>query len=38
LNIGEDSKTVYVNDSYNLDTTPLDIDNIIEEITEEDME
>jgi hypothetical protein len=34
LEIGKDSKTVYVNDTYNLDTIPFDIENIIEEITE----
>jgi hypothetical protein len=36
--IGEDSKTVYINDSYSLDTIPFDIENIIDEITEEDIE
>jgi hypothetical protein len=38
LETGEDSKTVYINDSCNLDTIPFDVENmIIEEITEEDI-
>jgi hypothetical protein len=36
--IGKDSKTVYINDSYNLNTIPFDVENIIDEITEEDVE
>ena len=28
--IGENSKTVYINDNYNLDTIPLDVDTIID--------
>jgi hypothetical protein len=36
--IGKDSKTVYINASYNLDTIPFDVENIIDEITKEDME
>jgi hypothetical protein len=36
--IGEDSKTVYINDSSNLDAIPFDVENIIDEITEEDVE
>jgi hypothetical protein len=28
--VSEDSKTVYINDSYNLDTIPLDVDQIID--------
>jgi hypothetical protein len=28
--IGDDSKTVYVNDSYNLDTIPFDVGQIID--------
>jgi hypothetical protein len=36
--IGEDSKTVYINDSYNLDTIPFDVENVIDAITEEDVE
>jgi hypothetical protein len=35
--IGEDSKTVYINDNTNLDTIPFDAENILDEITEEDM-
>ena len=28
--IGENSKTVYINDSYNLDTIPFDVEAIID--------
>jgi hypothetical protein len=38
LEFGENSKTVYINDSNYLDTIPLDVENIIDEITKEDME
>ena len=30
--IGEDAKTIYVNDAFNLDTIPFDVENIIDEI------
>jgi hypothetical protein len=41
LEIGDDSKIyepVYVNDSYNLDTIPFSAENILDEMTEEDMD
>jgi hypothetical protein len=38
LEFGENSKTVYMNDSYYLDIIPFDVENIIDEITEEDVE
>jgi hypothetical protein len=39
LKSNKDSKTVYVNDScYNLNIMSFDIENIIEKITEEDIE
>jgi hypothetical protein len=28
--VGKDSKTVYINDSYNLDMIPLDVNQIID--------
>jgi hypothetical protein len=37
LKIGKDSKTVYGNDSYNLNTIPFDVENIIEKISKEDI-
>jgi hypothetical protein len=38
LEIGKDSKTIYVDDSYKLNTISFDIENIIEELTDEDIE
>jgi hypothetical protein len=41
LEIGEDSKTVYVNENdgrYSFNTIAFDVDNSIEEITDEDIE
>ncbi len=36
--ISNHSKTVYINDSYNLDSIPFDIKNIIDEANTEDSE
>jgi hypothetical protein len=36
--IGDSSKIVYVNDSFNLDTIPFDCEGIIEEMTNEELE
>ena len=38
VDTGEDAKTVYVNDSTNLDTIPFDTKNIIQEMSDEDIE
>jgi hypothetical protein len=35
---GKDAKTVYVNDSSNLDTIAFDVKNIIEEIMDEEIQ
>ncbi len=34
--LGDDSKTVYINDSYSLDSIPFDIVNIIDTDNSED--
>ena len=35
---GKNAKTIYVNESFNLDTISLDVKNIIEEITDEEFQ
>ena len=37
-NIEDSSKIVYVNDSFNLDTIPFDVDGIIEEMSDDELE
>jgi hypothetical protein len=34
----ENSTTVYVNDSFNMDSIPFDVGQILEEVTREDIE
>jgi hypothetical protein len=36
--IGKDYKTVYVNDTFNLDTILFDVKEVIEEISDEEMQ
>jgi hypothetical protein len=35
--ITENSKTIYINDSFNLNCILFDVDDIVDEITDEDM-
>ena len=37
-NIGDSSKIVYVNDSFNLDTIPFDVKIIVEEMSDDEIE
>jgi hypothetical protein len=37
-NLGKDSKTMYVNDSTNLDTIPFYVESIIDKVDDNDIE